>query len=196
MTRIIKTRNKQRTQARILEATGEIIEQFGIHAVGINEVARVSGHNKVLIYRYFGDLDGLLSRYIQTVLIERVRQQVTWLGAANGTEDNSSNIVKLLGELAASQQLVCVLQWEISQVCTERAANIFVTQLFYRALIGPAARKSNNCISLIMCSAFIYLILQSGMQAGPLGRDFSNESEFESLRNAVEKILKNCGPFT
>jgi len=191
MTRIIKTRNKQRTQARILDAVGEIIEQSGMHAVGINLVARTSGHNKVLIYRYFGDLDHLISQYIQTVLIEHLRGQVASLDAKVGVDDISLRVTKLLGELAANQKLVCVLQWEISQACTERVAHAFVTELFYRLLPEPATSVPKKAITLIMCSAFTYLILQTGNQSGPLCTDLSSPSELESLQHAVKKILKN-----
>jgi len=193
MTRIVKTRNKQRTQARILDAVGEIIEQSGMHAVGINLVARKSGHNKVLIYRYFGDLDHLISQYIQTVLIVQLRGQITSLEAERGAKDISLHLIKLLGELAANQKLICILQWEISQARTVRVAHAFVTELFYRVLPRPAASIPRNALTLIMCSAFTYLILQTGNPVGPLCTDLSSPSELESLQHAVKKILKNGG---
>jgi len=193
MTRIIKTRNKQRTQARILDAVGEIIEQSGMHALGINLLARTSGHNKVLIYRYFGDLDHLISQYIQTVLIKQLRGQVASLEAEVGAKDISFHITKLLGALAANQKLVSILQWEISQACTVRVAHAFVTEQFYRVLPGTATSMPKNALTLIMCSAFTYLILQTGNQVGPLCTDLSSPSELESLQHAVKKILKNGG---
>ncbi len=48
---------------RILEAVGRIIVRDGLGAVGVNALAREVTCDKVLIYRYFGDLDGVYSAY-------------------------------------------------------------------------------------------------------------------------------------
>ena len=50
-------------KARILRAVGEMIVRDGLSSVGINALARQAGCDKVLIYRYFGDLDGVYSAY-------------------------------------------------------------------------------------------------------------------------------------
>lgn len=45
-------------RARILDAIGMLIVRDGLAAVGVNALAREAGCDKVLIYRYFGDLEG------------------------------------------------------------------------------------------------------------------------------------------
>ncbi len=50
---------RARTEARLIEAVGELIAEKGIHKLGVNAVARQAGVDKVLIYRYFGGLEGL-----------------------------------------------------------------------------------------------------------------------------------------
>jgi AcrR family transcriptional regulator len=44
----------------VLTAVGQVLARDGFSAVGINAIAREAGVDKVLIYRYFGGLDGLL----------------------------------------------------------------------------------------------------------------------------------------
>ncbi len=56
-------RDKQQTRARILAAVGDILLNQGFEKLGINSVAGAAGVDKVLIYRYFGDLNGLLTAY-------------------------------------------------------------------------------------------------------------------------------------
>lgn len=50
---------------KLLESVGSIVRTAGFNHVGINNVASTAGVDKVLIYRYFGGLNGLLLRYIE-----------------------------------------------------------------------------------------------------------------------------------
>jgi AcrR family transcriptional regulator len=50
-------------RARIVAAVGALILRDGIAGVGVNALARAAGCDKVLIYRYFGDLDGVYAAY-------------------------------------------------------------------------------------------------------------------------------------
>lgn len=56
-------RDSKATRARILEALGALILREGLGAVGVNALARAAGCDKVLIYRYFGDLDGVYAAF-------------------------------------------------------------------------------------------------------------------------------------
>lgn len=49
------------TEKRLLEAVSKIIEEEGFTQIGINRIAKKAQCDKVLIYRYFGGLDGLLA---------------------------------------------------------------------------------------------------------------------------------------
>lgn len=55
-----KKRSRRDTEARFQEAVLELVAASGCGALGINQVADQTGADKVLIYRYFGGLDGLL----------------------------------------------------------------------------------------------------------------------------------------
>ncbi|GAB3760899.1 TetR/AcrR family transcriptional regulator [Spirosoma pomorum] len=58
-------RDRAQTEKRLIEAVGQIITESGFDKIGINRIASRSGINKILIYRYFGGLDGLLQAYYQ-----------------------------------------------------------------------------------------------------------------------------------
>jgi AcrR family transcriptional regulator len=63
------TRNRLKTEQRILDAVGTILLDQGYPAVGINAIARQAGCDKVLIYRYFGGLDELLLAFAETTTL-------------------------------------------------------------------------------------------------------------------------------
>ena len=56
-------RDAAATRARILKAVERLLVRQGFAALGVNAVAREAGVDKVLIYRYFGGLDGLLETW-------------------------------------------------------------------------------------------------------------------------------------
>ena len=53
-------RDRAATEARILAAVGEVLARDGFGGVGVNAIAKQTGVDKVLIYRYFGGLPELL----------------------------------------------------------------------------------------------------------------------------------------
>ena len=58
-------RNKEQTKQCLLDAVDSLVEESGYEALGINAVAAKAGVSKMLIYRYFGSLKGLIAAYIQ-----------------------------------------------------------------------------------------------------------------------------------
>ena len=64
-------RNKEQTKQCLLDAVDSLVEESGYEALGINAVAAKAGVSKMLIYRYFGSLEGLIAAYIQQYEIGR-----------------------------------------------------------------------------------------------------------------------------
>jgi AcrR family transcriptional regulator len=60
---VTSERNKEQTAQRLLDAVGTVLAREGFAALGVNAVAREAGADKVLIYRYFGGLPGLLEAW-------------------------------------------------------------------------------------------------------------------------------------
>ncbi len=58
-------RDRAKTERAILDAVARLILRDGLSGVGINALAREAGIDKVLIYRYFGDLDGVYRAYAE-----------------------------------------------------------------------------------------------------------------------------------
>lgn len=58
-------RNRAQTTQRIVEALEDVITERGLEGVGVNRVAEKANVSKVLIYRYFGGMEGLLEYYVK-----------------------------------------------------------------------------------------------------------------------------------
>lgn len=59
------TKNRQVTEANLIKAVSELVEESGFEGLGINAIATKAGVSKMLIYRYFDSLDGLIAAYIR-----------------------------------------------------------------------------------------------------------------------------------
>lgn len=59
------TKNRQATELTLIKAVNDIIEESGFEGLGINAIAAKAKVSKMLIYRYFNSLDGLIAAYIQ-----------------------------------------------------------------------------------------------------------------------------------
>lgn len=58
-------KSRIKTEQKILDAVATLLLEEGFPSVGINAIARCAGCDKVLIYRYFDGLDGLLKRFAE-----------------------------------------------------------------------------------------------------------------------------------
>ena len=57
-------RDRQQTEEQIVRAFETVLLRDGVEGLGVNAVAHEAGVNKVLIYRYFGDLPGLARHWV------------------------------------------------------------------------------------------------------------------------------------
>lgn len=58
-------RDREATEQKLLDTIGQMIADEGFEKVGINAVATRSGVSKILIYRYFGSVEGLMAAYMR-----------------------------------------------------------------------------------------------------------------------------------
>lgn len=107
------TKNRQATEMSLIKAVNDIIEESGFEGLGINAVATKAGVAKVLIYRYFDSLDGLIAAYIQ--------QNDYWINFNEQLPDKAhiSEFIKKtfkrqIVELRKSYTMKRLYRWELS----------------------------------------------------------------------------------
>lgn len=106
-------RDREATERRLLEAVGQLVCESGFEHVGINALAARAGVSKVLVYRYFGSVDGLLAAY--------VRRYDFWFGLPEGVPDRVDlrDFLKSLfrgqvARLRGNATLRRLYRWELS----------------------------------------------------------------------------------
>ena len=107
------------TEKRLLEAVSKVVEEEGFTKIGINRIARQAQCDKVLIYRYFGGLDGLLvawaKRYdFYSFAYSEFSNQVIQAKSSNLREIIKKVLLKQLEYLKENQLMQELYIWELS----------------------------------------------------------------------------------
>lgn len=76
------SRNKEKSKQKFLDAVGKILHTKGFAGLTVNDIARVAGLDKKLMYNYFGGRDQLIDEYI--------RSKDFW---SNVTEEDNAPII-------------------------------------------------------------------------------------------------------
>ena len=167
----IKRRNRLATMERILKATQTIMASRGVDKTGINAIAEEAGANKVLLYRYFGGLNGLIEAYVQrgfflTLIGERRLESIPPLSTdAPQVKQCEQVLLAVLTELRqrpASRQL---LRWEADNGQTELARRLHTLRVeAFTAIadrIAPAACEDRMAIITWLWAALVQVVLSA-----------------------------------
>jgi AcrR family transcriptional regulator len=187
----IKLRDKERTKGKILAAVGEVIEQYGAEKVGVNLISRTAGVNKVLIYRYFGGVDGLMEQYIKTGRYMSVANLQAIENSApipsSGTEQAWKDILQTVWkDLNKGKGPRDLLRWEITskRAVLSDARNEVAEKMLEKVGSLPNYPDTSGLIAFIM-SALNYMAISSDFRERII--DVSLQSEDGLAR--VEKII-------
>ncbi|MBN1988485.1 MAG: TetR/AcrR family transcriptional regulator [Bacteroidales bacterium] len=118
-------RDKEQTMQRLIDAVGTIIGREGFRNIGVNTVAKEADVDKVLIYRYFGGLDGLLKAYAY--------QKDFWL-----------NIDKLFGDIEPERlNDMCYLKEITKQILHGQLTEMRANKELQEILIWELVERNN-----------------------------------------------------
>lgn len=110
-------RDRARTEEKILAAVGAILaEPGGSRRLGVNAIAARSGVDKVLIYRYFGGLDGLLAAFAdKSDLWPKADEAMPPESAADLSASLAALIRNYIAALRRRPATLEALAWEMSE---------------------------------------------------------------------------------
>lgn len=193
-------RNKNLSKKKLLDAVGNIICRDGFQKIGINAIAKEAGLDKVLIYRYFGDLNGLLKEYVaqkdywlsQAGLLKQVIQNTK---PETLKEMTSKMFMGLYDALLKSREFQEITLWEM----VERNELI---DAFHRqrdevttALLKEYEQKFENtevdlqAISVIISGGLYYMALQSRMNEEINGLNIKDKEGLERIEKSIRLMI-------
>ncbi|MFP6688477.1 MAG: TetR/AcrR family transcriptional regulator [Alphaproteobacteria bacterium] len=195
-------RNRRDTEDKLVRAVGAVLEISGFQKVGVNLLARTAGVDKVLIYRYFGGLDGLLSAFGESADIWWTVDEIVGdetAGPEQGTYPPGAVLaldrqVDALRQRPVTQQ---ILLWELSQSngLTRKLNELRETrtqQLVRRAIELGGRRVDTRLLAVhsLLGAASEYGILRSRNSDSLLGMDFSDDAGWSRLAASLSAVAE------
>lgn len=191
----VKKRDRERTKGRILKAVGKVIEKYGTKKVGVNLIAREADVNKVLIYRYFGGVDGLMEQYVKTgeytstsshEYIDSMEKPApedrakAWTGVL-------TTALKDLRERKATRDLI---RWEIglgkavlSDVRNDSGARMIEK-------VGPLPNyEDTNALIALMMAAIYHITVSADFRDKMMDVDLQSDEGFKRIEKVIVDIV-------
>ncbi len=188
-------RNSVETKKKILDALENLITYHGFTAVGINAVAREAGIDKVLIYRYFGSMEGLLKSFAEEKeLCPSVSNLLIDLHDGAPFHEIAAKIViehaRALQKSPLAQELVC---WELTE--QNPLTVLFGKEMEQRGLNALADRgivpdKDSVTLSVVLLCGLQYLILRGRNNNPMMNIDYSQAEIREDIERVISKTIK------
>lgn len=191
---IITERDRQATERRLLKTVGEMIAENGFEKIGINAVANCSGVSKVLIYRYFGSVEGLMAAYI--------RQHDFWINFSLELPARSQLPLFLktmfrrqIEQLRSNPVLKRLYRWELS---SENEMIVKIREQRERTglkLIEKVSRltgfpeKEIAVMASILTASITYLVMLEEFCPVYNGIALDGDSGWEQINEGIETLI-------
>lgn len=183
----------KQTEKNIIEAVSSIILTEGFSKLGINRIAKVAGCDKVLIYRYFGGIEGLISRWAKendyySFAIDMFKEKI------NSSDDMRSVakeiLIQQLRFIRESRMMQELILWELSGNSTfdyirdTREKNGHEIQQMIEHKLGMTDSDAKYYITILM-AAINYLVLFARTSDMYNGIDFSSEETWPKMETTI-----------
>lgn len=194
---VVRTnKNRGQTELALLRAVDDLIEEEGFENLGINAVAAKAGLSKMLIYRYFESLEGLIVAYIE--------RNDYWINLEPELPDEAhlgDFVKKILHDQIAmlrdSYTLRRLYRWELS------VKNKVIRDLRERReakgirLIDAISKLTNRpkeeiaVMATLLSSSITYLLLLGENCPVYNGFGLQSENGWEQLEKGIDQIIDN-----
>lgn len=190
-----KEKNRPTTEQTLIKAVQDIIEESGFEGLGINAVATKAGVAKVLIYRYFNSLDGLIAAYI--------RQNDYWINFDEQMPDREyiAEFIKRafkrqIMELRKSYTMRRLYRWELStdnkivRELREKREEKGILLIEAISKLTQHSQKETAALATILSAAISYLALLEENCPVYNGLKIQTESGWEQLEEGINLLVE------
>jgi AcrR family transcriptional regulator len=194
----LKIRDKQITSKRLTSAVGSLLAKKGFKGIGVNAVAREAGVDKVLIYRYFGGLEGLIAAFGKEgdfwpsalELAGGDLQKFSQMPLDERLSVFASNFIDSLRKRPLTQ---AIMAWEIIEPNglteeLERIREQSIMEFFQMFFIKDQIQIDLQAIIMLIGAAISYLVIRSKNIDLFGGLDLGSDQGWKRIEKAIETI--------
>lgn len=178
----------------MLDAIGKMIAEDGFEKIGINAIATQSGVSKILIYRYFGSVEGLMTAYI--------RQHDFWINfpLEYPSREKLPAFVKSMfqgqiDQLRNNPTLKRLYRWELS--CNndmivklrEQREKVGIDLVKKVSELTGHPQKEIAAIASMMTASITYLVMLEDFCPVYNGIPLNENSGWEQINEGIEVLI-------
>jgi AcrR family transcriptional regulator len=194
--RATETRDRDATRERILATVGRVLARDGFSALGVNAVAREAGVDKVLIYRYFGGIEGLLDAWGTTALGDGAAAPSAEPAAS--IADRAAAALVAFGRSArANPEALEVMRWELVEdnaltrrLAEAREAHGFADLERLGISREAAAALDLPAIAAVLSAGLLHIALRAKTAPSWLGIPIRKEQGWARLEGAATHLVR------
>ncbi|GAB3576184.1 TetR/AcrR family transcriptional regulator [Spirosoma luteolum] len=189
-------RNRAKTTQRIVEALEEVIAERGLEGVGVNRVAEKANVSKVLIYRYFGGMEGLMEYYVKMgklfpVFNPAVLDQIRPLHDSDVARIWYRQVIqtyRYFRTFKAAREVLkaSVIENDTIAETTARAQDEEMTRLVEQLSFVKGA--DTQAISAVVLGAMTYLTIMAQNDRTMISIDLRSEEGWKRIEGAIKTI--------
>ena len=191
---MVKERDRQLSEEKLINAVGELIEEMGFENLGINQVAKRAGFSKNLIYRYFESLDGLIYAYM--------KKHDFWANAVNEQAETPDIKAYLkafyrreIAEFRGNTALKRLRRWELSttkdfvfeiRALREKNGLLFMNMMTQFVRID---KEQLQAISALIAAGIAYLAIFEDSCKIYNGIDIQTDKGWQQISNGIDALI-------
>jgi AcrR family transcriptional regulator len=199
-------RDRSQQEQKLIKAVGKLIIEQGYDQLKINKIAQQAGVNKVLIYRYFGGLEGLINAYFKQ---EKPSIEAPFIDIQQLKEaslDEFFNVCRnyLIEEFRALRKNVAAQEFlkadllnahdtNSNPVAREREQRL---QAIIEELATIIGTKDGNAFSAILISGLTLLTFSAQQQKVLFGINLESEEGWARIEAALANIFRGAYLYT
>lgn len=190
-------RNRAKTTLRIVDALEEVITERGLAGIAVNRIAEKAGVSKVLIYRYFGGMEGLLEYYVKMgrlfpVLSPAMVDQIRPLSERDLAQVWSRQVIqtfRFFRTFKVGREILKATMIENDPVAevASKAQDEEMTRLVNQLAFIDGA--DSQAISGVVIGAMIHMTLLAQNNHTLVGIDLRSEEGWSRVEEAVKTIF-------
>lgn len=199
-----RARNRDETRAAILTAAQALLADEGFSGFGVNALARRSGFDKQLIYRYFGGLDGLVDALGEALAgwvadhLTPILKQDPGPGYGDLLE---AVLLAYLDALRGDSLMRRLVAWEVSDPSPQvrrlseqraRAMGELVARL--RGDRQPAPGIDTPALNAVLIAAVQHLVLAGATSGRFSGLALATDADWARAKAMLSRIIRALHP--
>jgi AcrR family transcriptional regulator len=193
-----ESRDREATRERILAAVGRLVARDGFSGLGVNAVAREAGADKVLIYRYFGGIEGLLEAWGRSVGFGGPPAAGEAVPADPG-EQAATRVAAYARSVRANPEALEVMRWALVEdnALTRRLASLLEEEGLssLRAVRLPAqdsAALDLPALAAVLSAGLLHLALRARTAPEWLGVPLRTGKGWARLERAAATLARGA----